>query len=87
MNIGRGDRNQIIIHDPAVAELHACIYIADRKVCIYNASSSRGISIRRSSGQHVLPPGRVVALKNGDVIRIGGYKLYVRLFVFDINYK
>lgn len=87
VNIGRGDRNQIIIHDPAVSELHACIYIADRKVCVYNASNSRGVTVQRSSGRRVLAPGQSAALKNGDVIRLGGYKLFVNLFIFDINYK
>lgn len=31
-------------------------------------------------------PGAVLVLKNGDVIIVGGYKLYVHLFMFDINY-
>ena len=86
VSIGRGDKNQIIIHDPAVSDVHALIYVSGRQVCLSNVSPRRKVSLKRGSRQTGMRPGAVLVLKNGDIIIVGGYKLRVHLFMFDIKY-
>lgn len=87
VNIGRDDKNQIIIFDSSVSGHQASIYVSGGAVCLFNTGSKNVLSVKRGSSNRAVRPGAGVRLRDGDKILIRNYKIKVKLFVFDINHK
>ncbi|MCH5197896.1 MAG: FHA domain-containing protein [Oscillospiraceae bacterium] len=87
INIGRDDKNQIIIYDASVSAYQACIYVSGGGVCVYNTGTKNPITLRRGASSRNIRPKEGFRLRDGDILLIQNYKIKVKLFVFDINHK
>lgn len=64
IKIGRGDNNDVILHDPRCSREHAVLRITSQAVMIEDRGSSTGISVDGQKGTHAF-------LSNGSKIVIG----------------
>ena len=85
VRIGRNPgKNEICIREKMISGQHCVIYLSEGMLAIQDLNSSNGTWIRRGFWKHRLQGAEY--LLSGDKIIVGGLKLTVTIFTFDMAY-
>lgn len=86
VTIGRGDSNQIVLHDGRISAQHAAVFYKNGSVWLRDCRSRYGVTVQRGWFAKIhLDSGRTMRLQDGDRLWFCGLALRVKLFVCDIN--
>ena len=85
VRIGRTPKeNEICIRKDSVSGKHCVLYACNNRVAIQDLNSVNGTWIQRGLKKHEVQQMEYIC--DGDVLLIGGYKIKITIFVFDMAY-
>jgi len=85
VRIGRTPgKNEICIREQMISGQHCVIYLTEGRLAIQDLDSANGTWIRRGFTKHRIQGAEY--LFTGDKIMVGGLKLTVTIFTFDMSY-
>lgn len=80
VTIGRNKENKVCIHDEKLSRLHCKIGMIDRVLLLQDQGSVNGSRVCRRFFQHVdVTGGKQAELQSGDCIKIGSYRMKIRI--------
>ncbi len=80
VTIGRNKENKVCIHDGKLSRLHCKIGMIDHFLLLQDQGSVNGSRICRGFFQHIDVTGGMQAeLRSGDCIKIGNYRMKIRI--------
>lgn len=80
VTIGRNKENKVCIHDETFSRLHCKIGMIDQFLLLQDQGSVNGTMIRRGFFKRIhVSEGRQEVLQSGDCIKIGNYRMKIRI--------
>lgn len=80
ITIGRNKENKMCIHDEKISRLHCKVGMIDHVLLLQDQGSVNGSRICRGIFQHIdVSGGKQAELRSGDRIKIGSYRIKIRV--------
>ncbi len=85
IRIGRTpEANEVCIRNDSVSGSHCVLYLSNNRLAIQDLNSVNGTWIQRGFKKHEVQQMEYVC--DGDILLLGGYKIKITIFTFDMAY-